>query len=125
MNMMLRTVFNSAKAERELLITECNPRNLYQLQARNALASLVQYPAHAKEFTKIDALAIDLLQGFPSFERSSAFLSRSRLEGVNSVYNFRNYLLDGFLPITLGIVGLLAMYQVLPLQSLKHVAPAL
>jgi hypothetical protein len=120
---LLRQLVRTPPSERERLILEAPPRALYELHMRNQMNSIVQHPARAREFEQADAAVTHALWRFSDFERGSAFIAKSRLAGLNSLYGFRNYVLDGVVPVILGILAILAMYQIVPLEWLKHVAP--
>jgi hypothetical protein len=123
MGNLLRQLARTPRAEHEQLILEAAPRTLYELHMRNALSSVVQYPARAEEFGNVDTVVNRALWDFPDFERGTLLMAKSRLAGMNSIYGFRNYILEGALPIALGVTAILAMYQVVPLEWIKHIAP--
>jgi hypothetical protein len=121
---LLRKLSRVPRAEHDVLIRQYGLEALFELHLRNQMNSIVQHPARAEEFERINSVLAQLLAEFQTFERADIFTAKSRVAGVNSIYGFRNYVLDGALPITLGVAGLLAMYQVLPLEWVKHIAPA-
>lgn len=121
---LLRQLARTPHAEREQIILATPVRTLYELHMRNALNSVVQHPARASEFGKTDEVVNQALWDFLKFERQMAWLAKARLTATNSLYGFRNYILDGVLPVALGILAIFALYQVVPLEWIKHIAPA-
>ena len=120
---LLRQLARTPPSEHERLILEAPPRTLYELHMRNQLNSVVQHPARAQEFEQADAAVTQALWDFPNFERGTSLMAKSRRAGLNSLYGFRNYVLDGVVPVALGVLAILAMYQIVPLEWLRHVAP--
>ena len=123
MGNLLRQIARTPRQEHERLILETPARALYHLQMRNELNSVVQHPARTKEFDKADAAVTKALWDFTDFERRPSLMASSRLAGINFLYSFRNYILDGVLPVAFGVIGILAMYQIMPLGWLRHLAP--
>jgi hypothetical protein len=50
------------------------------------------------------------------FERGSSLMAKLRKAALNSLYGFRNYILDGAIPASLGAFPILAIYHVVPLE---------
>lgn len=120
---LLRQLVRTPPSEHERLILEAPPRTLYELHMRNQMNSIVQHPARAHEFEQADAAVTQALWGFREFERGSSLIAKSQRAGLNSLYGFRNYVLDGVVPAALGVLAVVAMYQIVSLEWLKHIAP--
>jgi len=120
----VQAYLNSSSAQRTEILLSLVPEHLYNLENSDSpWDPIADLSKHEISYETLNSFVIDLIPKIVAFERSSAALENARFTGVKSLYAFRNYGLDGLLPITLGTIALLAMYKVIPMQWLQVLAP--
>jgi hypothetical protein len=80
----------------------------------------------AQDATLYNRAARELRQMMRGYKRRFLLLKARqflRVRAIRLVYFIRNYGTDGLLPILLGITAMLALYNLIPLEWLRHIAP--
>jgi hypothetical protein len=113
----------SAKG-RTAFLSQMIPNTVYELHGGPfILPGTKKPPEHEVAKEAADKFVMELFRTIPLFDRTRDILAWSRYRGVGAVYILRSYIVDGLLPLALGVAGILAMYQLLPLDWLRHIAP--
>jgi hypothetical protein len=85
---------------------------------------VLQRQSDKELFDKADRLLRAELHSYAARQRRHSRVISARLAGIRFLYFFRNYVVDGFLPLALAAVALLAMFHVIDLEWLRVFTPA-
>lgn len=84
---------------------------------------LVSASAHPKLYLDSSRLIRKLMRKYRRQFLFFKFRSWSQLNSIRLIYLIRNYGTDGILPVGLAIVAILALYELIPVDWLRRVAP--
>lgn len=75
-------------------------------------------------YAPIDRLILRRLLRYPAVRERMLILYRIHLSLIELAYLFRNYVLDGALPIVIAIVGFCSLYGIINVNWLQKIVPA-
>jgi hypothetical protein len=78
---------------------------------------------HKELYEKIDAIVWRFWRRYSARRMLHKIALLPRLWAVRSAYGVRNYVLDGWLPISLGVIAIRGLLNVIPLRWLQHLVP--
>jgi hypothetical protein len=78
---------------------------------------------HKELYEKIDAIVWRFWRRYSARRMLHKIALLPRLWAVRSAYGVRNYVLDGWLPISLGVIAIMGLLNVIPLRWLQHLVP--
>ena len=104
-----------------------SPRELLIMQVRHEYEDFGRVPQTTEEFRALNLGAARFLRQEMRRYRSRYELfarsERARLKAMRAIYFIRNYGTDGLVPIALALVAFGVLYEWIPVDWLRHIAP--